>query len=186
MLLLLLPTRRLIQIASCLKAEIKSKQVNQKANACPIGMRVAWHSAGTFNASDGTGGATMRFEPEASDGANAGLHIVHDLLLPVKSTFPSVSFSDIWTAAGCVAVESLGGPEVPLNLGRVDSDGSGVLENGRLPDAAQVSALNRNFSLLGENPPIMLQPLHSIRSRARRTSAMSFSAWASTTATSWR
>jgi catalase (peroxidase I) len=104
-------------------------------------MRVAWHSAGTFNASDGTGGAngaTMRFEPEASDGANAGLHIVHDMLHPVKANFPTVSYSDIWAAAGCVAVESLGGPEVPFNLGRVDSDGAGVPENGRLPDAAQV------------------------------------------------
>lgn len=38
-------------------------------------MRIAWHSAGTFDKSDGSGGtngATMRFEPESSDGANAG------------------------------------------------------------------------------------------------------------------
>ena len=104
-------------------------------------MRVAWHSSGTFDKSDGSGGAngaTMRFEPEASDGANAGLHIVHDLLHPVKSKFPTVSFSDIWAAAGCVAVESLGGPEVPFNLGRQDTpEGGPVPPNGRLPDAAQ-------------------------------------------------
>ena len=121
-------------------------------------MRVAWHSSGTFDKSDGSGGAngaTMRFEPEASDGANAGLHIVHDLLHPVKSKFPTVSFSDIWAAAGCVAVESLGGPEVPFNLG----------------------------SLSACSAP---RPACPTRRRGRSTSATCSTAWASTTATSWR
>ena len=41
------------------------------------------HAAGTFDKSDGSGGtdgATMRFEPEKSDPANAGLSIIRDLL----------------------------------------------------------------------------------------------------------
>lgn len=41
--------------------------------------RVAWHASGTYSKEDGTGGsdgATMRFEPEISDEANAGLSIV--------------------------------------------------------------------------------------------------------------
>ena len=43
----------------------------------------AQHAAGAFDKSDGSGGtdgATMRFEPEKSDPANAGLSIIRDLL----------------------------------------------------------------------------------------------------------
>ena len=42
----------------------------------PVLIRLAWHSSGTFNKEDGTGGsnyATMRFKPEAEHGANNGL-----------------------------------------------------------------------------------------------------------------
>ena len=54
-----------------------------------MAIRVAWHASGTFDAADGSGGsdgATMRFEPEHSDGANSGLFIIHDLLLKVKAS----------------------------------------------------------------------------------------------------
>ena len=40
---------------------------------------VAWHAAGTFDKNDNTGGTdggTMRFEPESTDGANAGTVVV--------------------------------------------------------------------------------------------------------------
>ena len=139
-----------------------------------MAMRIAWHSAGTYDASDGSGGTnggTMRFEPEKTDGANAGrrpaqlsvvlgatrvawrgletgdtgmrghgtmpphcvgltvrpallslhpppgLHIIHDLLLPIKKKYPDVSFGDLWALAGAAAVEFAGGPEIPLELG---------------------------------------------------------------------
>lgn len=39
-------------------------------------MRLAWHASGTFDKSSKTGGsngATMRFKPESTDDANAGL-----------------------------------------------------------------------------------------------------------------
>jgi len=32
-----------------LKSEIRRVLINQKANACPIAMRLAWHSSGTDN-----------------------------------------------------------------------------------------------------------------------------------------
>ena len=80
----------------------------------------------------------MRFSPERTDDANAGLGIVRDLLLPIKKAHPEVSFADLWVLGGHVAVEFLGGPNVPFRLGRTDaSDGFTCPANGRLPDAAQ-------------------------------------------------
>ena len=96
----------------------------------------------------------MRFEPEASDGANAGLHIVHDLLHPVKAKFPTVSVGDIWAMAGAVAVEVTGGPPVDVKLGRVDKPdaAAGVPPNGRLPDASQgAEHLREVFYRMGFN-----------------------------------
>ena len=85
----------------------------------------------------------MRFTPEISDDANAGLGIVRDLLLPIKKAHPEVSYADLWVLCGHVAIEFLGGPNVPFRLGRSDAtDGSGCPANGRLPDAAQGKEYN--------------------------------------------
>ena len=66
-----------------LKRDVKDALLNNKVIAFPIACRVAWHASGTFDARDGSGGSdggTMRFEPEKSDPANAGLGIVRDML----------------------------------------------------------------------------------------------------------
>jgi len=114
--------------------------------------RMAWHCSGTFDRHSNTGGsngATMRFEPENSDGANAGLGIVHDLLLPVKRNHPDLSWADLYIVAGCVGIEFIGGPAIPVNLGRSDDvDGTRCPANGRLPDASQGAAHLR--ALFGE------------------------------------
>ena len=124
-----------------IESAIRNVVVDYKVNACPMAIRLAWHASGTFNKSDGTGGsngATMRFEPESADDANAGLNIMRDLLLPVKQQFPFLSFADIWTRAGAFAVRYSGGPDVPFSYGRTDdADGANCPANGRLPDAAQ-------------------------------------------------
>ena len=52
-------------------------------------VRLAWHASGTYDKTTGTGGsngATMRFNPEANHGANAGLNVGRDFLEPVKGT----------------------------------------------------------------------------------------------------
>jgi len=121
---------------------VYSALINRKVNACPMAIRVAWHASGTFDEAAHTGGSnggTMRFEPEHSDPANAGLFIIHDLLLQVKRALPALSFADLWTLAGCKAVEFMGGPRIPFNFGRTDAPEATakVPRNGLLPDASQ-------------------------------------------------
>ena len=50
----------------------------------------------------------MRFNPEKGYGANAGLAIARDRLEPVKAAFPGLSYGDLWTLAGVVAVKAMG------------------------------------------------------------------------------
>jgi len=104
-------------------------------------VRLAWHASGTYDKNDSSGGsngATMRFEPEKSDPANNGLSIVRDILHPVSANHPEFSIADLWTLAGCNAIEFAGGPKVPFSFGRTDANnGSRCPINGRLPDASQ-------------------------------------------------
>jgi catalase (peroxidase I) len=122
-------------------SDIRKAIINDKVNACPVAVRLAWHASGTWDKNDNTGGsdgATMRFKEEYSDGANAGLLVAQGLLKPVKEAHPNVSYADIWTLAGAAAVQFTGGPEVPHKIGRTDKpDGSYCPPQGRLPDAAQ-------------------------------------------------
>eukprot|EP01098_Paradermamoeba_levis_P010312 TRINITY_DN4333_c0_g1_i2.p1 TRINITY_DN4333_c0_g1~~TRINITY_DN4333_c0_g1_i2.p1 ORF type:complete len:353 (-),score=95.71 TRINITY_DN4333_c0_g1_i2:318-1376(-) len=125
-----------------LKSDIRKVLIDQKSNACPIAMRMAWHAAGTYDGRDGTGGCNggrIRFAPENNDPDNAGLSIIRDLLLPVKKAYPQISHADLYAVAGCAAVEFLGGPRIPFRFGRVDEDEKGhqVCPHGRLPDASK-------------------------------------------------
>lgn len=129
---------------NALNSAIRSVVINRKANACPMVVRLAWHASGTQNAKAGTGGsngATMRFEPEASDPANAGLSIVRDMLYPIKQDHPNLSYADLWAKAGALSIEYMGGPPIKVKMGRSDAaDGKACPPNGLLPDAAQGAA----------------------------------------------
>ncbi|XP_019167593.1 PREDICTED: L-ascorbate peroxidase, cytosolic isoform X1 [Ipomoea nil] len=106
-------------------------------NCAPLMLRLAWHSAGTFDVSTKTGGpfGTMRLKAEQAHGANNGLDIAVRLLEPFKEQFPIVSYADFYQLAGVVAVEITGGPDVPFHPGREDKTEPPV--EGRLPDATQ-------------------------------------------------
>lgn len=95
----------------------------------------------------------MRFEPEISDPANAGLGIVRDMLHEVQKKHPEISEADLWTAAGCYATEFMGGPVVPHRFGRKDAaDGSACPPNGRIPDASQgADHVREMFTRMGFN-----------------------------------
>ena len=122
------------------RAALSAAMVNQKANVCPFVVRLAWHASGTYDAAHeprgGSNGATMRFAPEIDDPANAGLTIAQDLSQPVQRAFPDLSTADLWTLAGCQAIQLMGGPAVPFCYGRTDDvNGARCPAHGRLPDA---------------------------------------------------
>jgi cytochrome c peroxidase len=103
-------------------------------------VRLSWHSSGTYDYTSsivgGSNGATMRFVPESSDGANNGIAKAIARLAPIKTNFPAISLADLWTLAGVVAIEEMGGPHVAWRAGRTDdSDASNTPPHGRLPDA---------------------------------------------------
>jgi len=125
-------------------------------NYGPMLVRLAWHCAGSYSAVDGSGGsnnATMRFSPEKDYGGNAGLDLARNLLESVKAKHPGISYADLYTLAGVVAVEEMGGPTVEWRSGRVDSvDNSPTAPDGRLPDAAQGAQHIRDvFGRMGFN-----------------------------------
>mmetsp|Transcript_44629 Transcript_44629/g.85322 ORF Transcript_44629/g.85322 Transcript_44629/m.85322 type:complete len:336 (+) Transcript_44629:62-1069(+) len=105
----------------------------------PLLVRLAWHAAGSYDQKSNTGGsngATMRFSPESGIGANAGLGLARDLLEPIKARHPEITYADLWTLAGCVSVETMGGPNIDWRAGRTDAiDGSTCPPDGRLPNA---------------------------------------------------
>ncbi|KAJ2703351.1 heme peroxidase [Coemansia sp. IMI 203386] len=106
----------------------------------PVFVRLAWHASGTFDKktrTGGSGGATIRFEPEATHGANAGLEAARERLEPLKKKYPHISYGDLYTLAGVVAVQELGGPTVAWRPGRKDKTAAECTPDGRLPDAAQ-------------------------------------------------
>ncbi|KAL6277735.1 hypothetical protein ACE6H2_021336 [Prunus campanulata] len=89
-------------------------------HCAPIILRLAWHSAGTFDVQSKTGGpfGTIRHPEELAHGANSGLDIAVRLLEPIKEKFPILSYADFYQLAGVVAVEITGGPDVPFHPGR--------------------------------------------------------------------
>ena len=106
----------------------------------PILVRLAWHCSGTFDKTTGTGGsngATMRFKPESLHGANAGLSIAREQLEPLKEKYPKLSYGDLWTLAGVVAIQEMGGPKIKWRPGREDKAEQDCTPDGRLPDGSK-------------------------------------------------
>lgn len=143
----------------------------------PLLLRLAWHTSGTFDKYSQTGGsngATMRFQPESIDPENKGLEKAREFLEPIKAKHAWISYADLWTLAGVVAVEAMGGPKIKWYPGRRDApnpmekntlprqDSSveltdqetffPIIENGRLPDANKdQNHIRQVFQRMGMN-----------------------------------
>ena len=53
-----------------------------------------------------------------------------------RQRYPEISYADLYTLAGKVAIEAAGGPEIVWRAGRVDElSPDAVTPDGRLPDA---------------------------------------------------
>ena len=124
-------------IVKVIEADLKKR--NDGTSLIGTFVRLSWHCSGTYSQLDGTGGSNggrIRYQPEKSWGANAGLDIAMTALEPIKVLHPRISYADLYTLSGVVAVEMAGGPNIPYKLGRIDfKDGSESPEDGRLPDA---------------------------------------------------
>ena len=153
------------------RAMVSSTIISKKGNVCPFTVRLAWHASGTYDKANGSGGsdgATMRFEPEVTDDANAGLAMMQDILKPVKAKFPELSYADLWTMAGTQAIKLMGGPDIPFNYGRTDRpDSSAWPPNGRLPDASQGAEHLRDVFYrmgFGDKEIVVLSGAHTLGS----------------------
>ncbi|KAI1374448.1 heme peroxidase [Hypoxylon crocopeplum] len=131
---------QLTQVQAAIRALLRQPTYDD-GSAGPVLVRLAWHSAGTYDAATRTGGsngAGMRYEREGGDPANAGLQHARAFLEPLKHRFPWITYADLWTLAAVVAVREMGGPEIEWRGGRTDfTDDSRVPPRGRLPDGAQ-------------------------------------------------
>jgi len=110
-------------VRSDLKELMISNQAFDDGSYAPLFIRFAWHNSGTFDKNKrngGSNGGTMRFEKEREDPENAGLARCQDLLKPIKEKYSFMSHADLYILAGCVAIESTGGPYIPFSYGRLD------------------------------------------------------------------
>ena len=124
----------------------------------PVLVRLAWHAAGTYDKatnSGGSNGATMRYPPESNHGANAGLAVARKRLEPIKAKYPGLTYADLWSLAGVVAIQEMGGPVIPWRPGRADFTADKCTPDGRLPDATKKSNHLRDiFGRMGFNDQV--------------------------------
>ena len=111
-------------------------------------LRLAFHDAGTYDKTDGVGGAngSIQFElnpterPE-SFGLKRGWRSIEAALEGIKGTPAEglVGAADMVQLAAAYAVRESGGPAIPVRVGRVDADAADPT-NRMLPEDAAVDA----------------------------------------------
>lgn len=148
-------TSYLAQVTSSIQ-EIFDAPNYDDGSLAPVIIRLAWHCCATYNKSSNSGGSngsTMRFLPELSDEGNYGLDVARAALEPVKFMYPRITYSDLWTLAGKVAIEYIGGPQIEWKCGRVDCPTDWyVPPNGRLPFASKdAHHVRTTFERMGFN-----------------------------------
>jgi hypothetical protein len=91
-----------------------SELIKARPEKGPTLVRLAWHSSGTYDKMTNTGGSgkgTIRFKEELEHGANAGLDNAINWLEPIFKKYSAnsdLSYADLYTFAGAVAIKTLG------------------------------------------------------------------------------
>jgi L-ascorbate peroxidase len=126
-------------------AQTKVDDLIRTRHCGPLLVRLAWHDAGTYDKSLDKGAASwpaaggavasIRFAPEILHGANKGLSNALTLLEAIHEQVPMVSYADLYQMASVRAIALAGGPEIPLQYGRVDVTAAAYCApEGNLPD----------------------------------------------------
>ncbi|PWA86800.1 hypothetical protein CTI12_AA077770 [Artemisia annua] len=104
-------------------AKPKLKAFLTESGSAPLMLRLAFHTAGTFDVKTRTGGpfGTIRQKEEQAHGANVGLDVAINMLDPLRQEFSILSWGDFLMLVGALAVEVTGGPIVPFHPGRPGS-----------------------------------------------------------------
>ena len=117
---------------SALKKDLKALLTDSQpwwpadwGNYSGLFIRLAWHSAGTYRARDGRGGAgrgQLRFAPLNSWPDNVNLDKARRLLWPIKQKYgQKISWADLFILAGNVALENSGFRTFGFCAGREDT-----------------------------------------------------------------
>ncbi|KAK3122151.1 hypothetical protein QOZ80_8BG0665760 [Eleusine coracana subsp. coracana] len=129
-------------------------------------LRLVFHDAGTFDIVDQSGGMNGSIIYEVDRPENAGLNRSIKILGKAKEEIDSVqkvSWADLIAVAGAEAVALCGGPEIPVKLGRLDSNTADP--TGKLPEETlDATALKASFSKKGFSTQemVVLSGAHTI------------------------
>ncbi|GAX81810.1 hypothetical protein CEUSTIGMA_g9238.t1 [Chlamydomonas eustigma] len=122
---------------------------------------MAFHDAGTYNASADTGGANGSILNELSQAVNAGMTLCPPVINSMLSTLSSTSgcsgitAADIIQVTGAAAVSLLGGPTCALLIGRPNVVGNTEDNVAGLPNLCDTSDTSVNrFSTMGFRDPV--------------------------------
>ncbi|XP_058222068.1 putative L-ascorbate peroxidase 6 isoform X2 [Rhododendron vialii] len=127
------------------------KKVLSKGKAAGV-LRLVFHDAGTFEIEDNAGGMNGSIVYELDRPENTGLQkslkILGKAKAEVDMMIQPVSWADMIAVAGAEAVSVCGGPNIPLQLGRIDSMVPDP--EGKLPqESLDASGLKRCFQRKG-------------------------------------
>lgn len=126
----------------------------EQTKCVPLLLRLAYHDAMTYDSNTKTGGAngSIRVQRELDHAGNESLSSAVELLEPIKTKFPVLTYADLFQLSGIMAVRVAGGPFINFTPGRRDSrvpPPQGRLPSLDLGDESGVTNLKRAFERLG-------------------------------------
>ncbi|ESQ53944.1 hypothetical protein EUTSA_v10025686mg [Eutrema salsugineum] len=142
------PNGNAAEIYQLMQNEIK--KVVTKGKAAGV-LRLVFHDAGTFELDDNTGGINGSIAYELERPENTGLKKSLKVLAKAKikvDEIQPVSWADMISVAGSVAVSICGGPTIPVVLGRLDSTQPDP-EDKLPPESLSASGLKECFKRKG-------------------------------------